>query len=398
MRGIAARAGIDLDAFASKSAVITGSNGKGSTAAMLASILTESGLRTGLFTSPHLFAINERFQIDRAAIGDDALDKHWGLLEEEADGWALAHPAHAIGGFEFLFLVAASWFQSAQCDRVVWEAGIGGRHDVTRFTRARLSAITSLDLEHTKLLGETLEDIALDKADAVAAGGVLVLGESVAAFGDGVRAHAAARRVSVELAKPLGPGSPLRGVHGVVGLEGAHQRENAAVAAHLARKMGAADEAIARGLMNVNWPGRLETIETDPPIVIDVGHTPRAIEAALAGFLAMHPGDRQVLVVGASQDKRANEIVARLAPHFDVIVCAAALHKGAPADEIATAAFNANPRALIFEARSMREAHALAIGHARARGGAIYVAGGLFLAVEFQAVHEGRDPAQLAFF
>ena len=141
-----------------------------------------------------------------------------------------------------------------------------------------------------------------------------------------------------------------------------------------------------------------ETIEADPPIVIDVGHTPRAIEAALLGFQAMHPGDRHVLVAGASQDKRAEEIVALLAPHFGVIVCASALHKGRPADEIAAAAFNANPRALIFESRSMREAHALAVGHARARGGAAYVAGGLFLAVEFKAVHEGRDPAQLAFF
>ncbi|MGE0829408.1 MAG: bifunctional folylpolyglutamate synthase/dihydrofolate synthase, partial [Hyphomonadaceae bacterium] len=171
MRAIAARAGIDLATLSAGACVITGSNGKGSTAAMLASALSSAGKRTGLFTSPHLFEINERFRIDGADISDAALDRHWARLEEAADAWLAAHPGEALGGFEFLFLLAASWFSEAQCDGAIWEAGIGGRYDVTRLIHAPCAALVSLDLEHTSLLGDTLEEIAKDKIDVVAPGG-----------------------------------------------------------------------------------------------------------------------------------------------------------------------------------------------------------------------------------
>jgi dihydrofolate synthase / folylpolyglutamate synthase len=130
--------------------------------------------------------------------------------------------------------------------------------------------------------------------------------------------------------------------------------------------------------------------------VIDVGHTPEGVSASLAGFDAMRGDRNAVLVCGVSQDKDANAIVARLAPEFPRIICAAAQHKGAPAALIAAHAQAANPSAEITLADSVAEARRLAI--AKAQGGAIYVAGGLFLAAEFKAVHLGRDPAALVFF
>jgi dihydrofolate synthase/folylpolyglutamate synthase len=146
----------------------------------------------------------------------------------------------------------------------------------------------------------------------------------------------------------------------------------------------------------VRWPGRLEIIEDEPLVVIDVGHTPVAVRAALSGFEAMRGERTAVLVCGVSRDKDVTGVVAALAPAFSMIVCAAARHKGAPAGEIAAHAAAANPAAEVAAAESMAEARRIAL--ARARDGAIYAAGGLFLAAEFKAVHIGRDPAALVFF
>jgi dihydrofolate synthase/folylpolyglutamate synthase len=153
---------------------------------------------------------------------------------------------------------------------------------------------------------------------------------------------------------------------------------------------------IEAGFAAVRWPGRLEKLSDDPLIVIDVGHTPEGVTASLDGFAVMRSAREAVLVCGVSQDKDASAIVARLAPAFANIICVAAQHKGAPAALIAAHAQAAHPAAEITLADSVAEARRLAI--AKARGGAIYVAGGLFLAAEFKAVHLGRDPASLVFF
>ncbi|MGE0828681.1 MAG: glutamate ligase domain-containing protein, partial [Hyphomonadaceae bacterium] len=181
-------------------------------------------------------------------------------------------------------------------------------------------------------------------------------------------------------------------------LPGAHQENNAALAAALAREMAQSpDAAIEAGIRAVRWPGRLETIAQDPTVVADVGHTPGAIAAALAGFQAMHPGPANALVCGASADKNAEELIARLAPAFGVIICTAARHKGRAPAEIAAIARAANPRARIEIASDVETALAIARRAARGRG-AVYVAGGLFVAAEAMAAAQGRNPAALRFF
>jgi dihydrofolate synthase/folylpolyglutamate synthase len=273
----------------------------------------------------------------------------------------------------------------------VWEAGIGGRLDPVKLIGARHVALTALDLEHTALLGDTLETIAQEKVAAAPDGAKLFVA-SAAMQTEAVRAavehYCAAHAVDLTMVAPLASEAPL---------EGAFQRSNAALALRLAAGLTPLNETqIAAGFASTRWPGRLERLSDEPLVIIDVGHTPDGVASALKAFLAMRGERTAVLVCGVSQDKDANAIVAQLAPAFSSIICAAASHKGAPAALIAAYAQNANPSAEIALADSVADARRLAL--AKARGGAVYVAGGLFLAAEFKAVHLGRDPASLAFF
>lgn len=381
---VAKRLGLDLASFGERAAVIVGSNGKGSTAAMTAAILAQADASVGLFTSPHLLTLNERFRIGDEDISDDELAHHWDHVAAaiEAEG-----VAETIGGFEFLFLIAVDWFAARGCAYTVWEAGLGGRLDPVRLVTARRLALTALDLEHTALLGETLEAIAREKIEAAPPGATLFVSASCAPQWDPIERHSAELGLNCSFVTPADH-APLAG---------AHQRENAALAIALARNMAAMDAAaIEAGLARTRWPGRLEIINHEPLVVIDVGHTPRGVAAALAGFQTLRGERDAVLICGASQDKDAGALIAALAPAFETIICAAARHKGEAAAKIATHAFAAHPRAEIVVADSVAEARRIAL--ARGASGAIYVAGGLFLAAEFKAVHSGVDPALLAFF
>lgn len=386
---VAAELGIDLGAFGANAAVIVGSNGKGSTAAMCVSLLRQSTENVGLFTSPHLFALNERFRVGDSDISDDELGWHWRRVRGAIDACGLAGE---IGGFEFLFLIAADWFVARGCTHSVWEAGIGGRLDPVKLVAAKQLALTSLDFEHTALLGDTLQAIALEKIAAAPDGARAFISAHVAPLGSAVReaidSHCAAHAIHVEYVPPLVSSLPLAG---------AHQQSNAALALRLASALAPLGEAqVEAGLAATRWPGRLEILSRDPLVVIDVGHTPDGVASALGGFHSLFAGDDAVLVCGASIDKDAGALIERLAPAFRTIICAAAQHKGAPVGIIAAHAQRANPNAEVLLAESVADARRLAL--AKARGGAIYVAGGLFLATEFKAVHLGRDPGSLVFF
>lgn len=386
---IAGELGVALAAFGGDGAVIVGSNGKGSTAAMSAALLQQTGRTVGLFTSPHLLDINERFRIDGEDIGDDELQHHWDRVIAATERTGLAG---ALGGFEFLFLIAADWFAVRGCTHTIWEAGIGGRLDPVKLIEAKRLALTSLDFEHTELLGKTLNEIALDKAGAAPSGAVLYVGEGAAPAFALVEAHCAARDVTAQLicADQLGDTGPP--------LSGAHQRANAALALAIARDIATLDDgAVRAGFAATRWPGRLEVLSREPLTVIDVGHTPVAVGVSLEGFRALAGERRAILVCGVSEDKDVAAIVGALAPSFSTIICTAARHKGAPAALIAAHASAASPDAELVLAENVADAHRVALANA-GPDGAVYAAGGLFLAAEFKAVHIGRDPATLLFF
>jgi dihydrofolate synthase/folylpolyglutamate synthase len=423
MAGLLEALGIDRARLQRISVVVAGSNGKGSAAAMCGQIGRAYGLRTGLFTSPHLFRFNERIQVDGIEIGDDAVMR----LKRQVDA-AIAEVSKRIGqqfgAFEALFALACLHFQQSGCDFAVFEAGIGGRYDPVRLVGARETCVTSIDYEHVKLLGNTLELIASDKSDACAAGGMIVYGENCR----GLRPHLVEYNrgrsctalfvrdeiaIDNEVAAASGQHFDFRfGHHDFrrleLGLPGAFQFNNAAIAATLfllwlqrdrPRKAPEPIEtAIRSGLRDARWPGRLEVIQQDPLTVIDVGHTPDGIRQSLASLTAIHGAGDWILVTGASRDKKADEIVGALAPSFDAIICTAAHHNGAAAQDIAAAAARANPGADIRLAATIEDAVRVSQELGKAKRQKIYVAGGLFLAIEYATVARGDRAEDLKFF
>src|ERR1700694_3088790 len=159
------------------SVVVTGSNGKGSTAAFCAGMGRAYGLRTGLFTSPHLYRVNERFQVDGADIGDDDLARLKSRIEA-AIAEISQRRGEQFGAFEALFALACLHFQGRQCDFAVFGAGCGAGYDPVRLVGAVATGVTSVDYEHVELLGHSLELIASDKSDACACGGTIIYGEN----------------------------------------------------------------------------------------------------------------------------------------------------------------------------------------------------------------------------
>ncbi|MDO8398865.1 MAG: cyanophycin synthetase [Bradyrhizobium sp.] len=405
------------------SVVVTGSNGKGSTAAFCASIGGAYGLRTGLFTSPHLYRFNERIQVDGVEIGDADLTR-LASRTEAAIARIAARRDEQFGGFEALFALACLHFQETACDFAVFEAGIGGRYDVTRLVGALTTCVTSVDYEHVALLGHSLELIASDKSDACAAGGTIVYGENCRTLRSHLIEYNRHREVTSHFVRDdiaIGGETATAsrqqfdfrfGAYDFRALEmnllGAFQFNNAAIAVAvfllwLRRVRPGADTAgceaaVRSGLRETRWPGRLETIKPDPLTVVDVGHTPDGVRQSLAGLKAIHGAEDWILVIGISSDKKADEIVGALAPSFGTIICTRAHHKGADAAVIASAVRKVNPQADVRMAATVAEAVAMSQQLAAERKRKIYVAGGLFLAIEYATVARGGRAEDLKFF
>ena len=423
MAGLLEALGIDRARLLRISVAVTGSNGKGSTAAMCASIGRTYGLRTGLFTSPHLLRFNERIQVDGVEIGDDALDR-LKLRIDAALATVSKNMDEKFGAFEALFALACLHFQESGCDFAVFEAGIGGRYDPVRLIGAHQTCVTSVDYEHVELLGNSLELIVSDKTDACAAGGTIVYGENCRDLrphlveynrGRGCTPLFIHDDIHIDNAATAASGQHFDfefGYHDFrrleVNLPGAFQFNNAAIAITLfllwlqreqPRKAPERIEAAIRaGLRDARWPGRLEVISQYPLTVIDVGHTPDGIRQSLASLMAIHGTDGWILVTGASRDKKADEIVGALAPSFDTVICTAAHHKGADAEGIAAAARRGNPEADIHVAPTIGDAVRLSQELAKPRQRRIYVAGGLFLAIEYATIARGGRAEDLKFF
>jgi dihydrofolate synthase/folylpolyglutamate synthase len=414
---------VDRPRLQRTSVVVTGSNGKGSTAAFCAAIGRAYGLRTGRFTSPHLFRPNERFQVDGIDIGDDDLAQLTSRIETAIAKISVAR-GERFGGFEAMFALACLYFQERACDFAVFEAGIGGRYDPVRLVGALVTCVTSVDYEHVELLGNSLALIAFDKSDACAAGGTIIYGENCAPLRSQLDEYNRYRDVTTLFVRDqIGISGETVSTSGQrfdfrldrhefrsleTSLPGAFQFNNAAIATALflcwLQRVGPGEDATAietavrGGLRATSWPGRLEIIRQNPLTVIDVGHTPDGIRQSLASLKVIHGADNWMLVIGVSSDKNTEEIVGALAPSFDTILCTAAHHKGADAAQIAAAARRANPRASVDVAGTIAEAVDISQRRAAAENRKIYVAGGLFLAVEYAFVVRSGDARDLSFF
>lgn len=326
---------------------IAGSNGKGSTARMVESILREAGLDVGLYTSPHLNDLRERITVngDRIARREvcafvEAIEPH--VADRVADG---DPPTF----FEVLTVMALQHFRDEEVDVAVLEVGIGGRYDATSVVDPVAAAVTSVSLEHTDIIGETEVEIARDKSQVAPEGRPLVTG----ATGDALAAIRAETEVTtvgyddtdVRVATDgLTPDDEMAisvrgsGVHveTSIPLLGDHQAVNAGVAVAVARQVADVDEGtLSRGLRKATWPGRFEVVADTPLVVLDGAHNPAAC-ASLARVLDWFDFDDLYLVFGAMGDKDHREMRDALPRPDAVTVCRPDADRAADPDALAT--------------------------------------------------------------
>lgn len=266
---------------------VAGTNGKGSVAAMIGAMLRSAGYRTAAFTSPHIINLNERFQINGAPISNVDLDENIAFFRRVAQGLD-----HAPTFFELNTAVAFRWFAQARIDAAVIEVGMGGRLDSTNVIVPVAAAITNIDLEHTQYLGDTLGEIAFEKAGILKSGVPAVVGETRPEPRDVILARAAEIESPIRLldrdfrySLEGGPwdlrfsysSDNLRLRRVPLALRGIYQGINAAVAVALAESLKPhfarlGEDAIIRGLASARWPCRLERVLDQPPVIIDVAH------------------------------------------------------------------------------------------------------------------------------
>jgi len=376
------------------SALIAGTNGKGSTAAHLSSILRAAGKRVGLYTSPHLLRFNERIRIDGAEISDDALET---LLHR----WWPRYEATRPSFFEATTALCFDHFAESRVDFAVAEVGLGGRLDATNVLNPRVSVITTIALDHAEILGRTLGRIAREKAGIVKEGGTLVLGVR-RAEPRGEILRAAAEKGARVLRLGTDARYAARGVDAAgttfrlatasfqgtlrTPLIGLHQARNAAVAALAAEAILGAEgvdaaaiaSAIATGIERTHWPARAEIVSGDPPILLDAAHNVEGAQAIAATASALF-GNRPIAVVAAfSRDKQHAAILRALgkaASRF--ILTQFAGERSTPVERLLAAAPAGH-----LESEGVPvpgEAIDRALAWASARGGAVLVTGSFYL-------------------
>lgn len=302
---------------------IVGTNGKGSTAAMLASILRAAGYRTGLFTSPYVLDFRERMQLDNEMIPESELAALTAQIRPHAE--AMEDPPTE---FELICAIALAWFAQKRCDIVVLEAGMGGEYDATNvIPPPEVAVFTNIGLDHTEYLGGTVEAIAATKAGILKPGCEAVLYPNEPGVERVISQLCREKKIPLHRTKPLSLcEESLEGQTVLAGgrrlflpLLGAHQRDNAAVALQTVqalRRRGweLPDTAIREGLASVRWPARLELLCKKPVFLLDGGHNPQCIEALRAAVETYLPGKPLTLLTGVLADKDYAPMYAQMVP------------------------------------------------------------------------------------
>ena len=304
---------------------ITGTNGKGSTAAMVSGVLRKAGIKTGLYTSPHLWRFGERFQVNGVPIADGDLGRITERVLKAAEN--MTDPATE---FELMTAIAMVYFQEQYCGIVVLEVGLGGRLDSTNIIPApEVAVITNLGLEHTEILGDTIPLIAREKAGIIKPGCRCVLYHQSREAEEVV--EAVCREKGVELTvtdtdslRVLEAGSRgqrflYRGREYAIPMVGAYQVKNAATAIEVveALRRGGWDipeQALLEGLAGAVWPGRMELAHQKPDLIIDGGHNPQCMEAIAQSLPLLYPGKKIRFLVGVMADKDYGDMMGRLLP------------------------------------------------------------------------------------
>lgn len=292
---------------------VAGTNGKGSTCAMIEAGLRGAGIRTGLFTSPHLFEPTERIQIDGVPVSTADFERAFNIVHETAEKLDLdCHPTY----FETVTAMAFWLFREKRVDTAVIEVGLGGRLDSTNVVEPALTVITPVDFDHEAYLGHTIEAIASEKAGILKRGVPAVIARQRPEAFQVIHARAAELQAPITRAEDFeirdlhidARGSRFSGI--VCPLAGEHQVDNAVTAALALRLLGASPD----GIEAARWPGRIEHVSPNPDIILDGAHNPAGARA-LARYLERFYGGRRIwLVYGAMRDKAIEEVGGILFP------------------------------------------------------------------------------------
>jgi dihydrofolate synthase/folylpolyglutamate synthase len=324
---------------------VAGTNGKGSTCAMLESIYRAAGLRVGLFTSPHLVSFRERIQVNRQLIPEAETVR----LVEELRGFVRQDD---VTLFEFTTVMALKFFAEQNCDLVIWETGLGGRLDATNIVTPLASVITNIAFDHQQWLGDTLEKIAAEK------GGIIKTGIPVVTAAKEPSAQAVIETIARERQAPLTHSQGV--VAQNVSLAGEYQKLNAALAlatvAVLQKQIPVAESAIRVGLARVEWPGRLQLIRkaNGQEILLDGAHNPAGVEVLRAALAKEFPAKKRTLILGILQDKNWRQICGQLAPLAGKIIAVpVASERTAKPDELTAECRAANPAAEMIVGASL---------------------------------------------
>ena len=328
---------------------IGGTKGKGSTAAMIASSLSAAGYRTGLYTSPHLHTFRERITVDGEMITEEEFSALTEKLQPEIDEVNRRHNYGEITTFEILTALAFAFFMERRVDFQVLEVGLGGRLDATNVVMPRIAVITSISLDHAEVLGDSLAKIAGEKAGIIKPGALVISApqpKEVACVieevcrSKGVSLITVGRDVTWRKVK-----SDLSGqffeVKGkacshklIIPLLGEHQLENAAVAVAALEALDIGVKDIARGLAQVQWPGRLEILRHEPLFLADGAHNTDSANRLRETIEKYLHFDRLILILGASSDKDIAGIVGELAPLSSLAIVTRSRHPRALAPEL----------------------------------------------------------------
>jgi len=393
------------------SAHIAGTNGKGSTAAFLESILRCAGFRTGLNTSPHLERINERIRVVGAEISDAAfaetLARIASLIEELlASGKLRAHPTY----FESVTAMAFEYFARERVDFGVFEVGLGGRLDATNIVTPVVSMITRIDFDHENFLGHSLAEIAGEKAGILKPAVPAVVAEQRAEARDVILTRAAELgcpvietsrafridRESMEYgfararATEIASGWSLELTQNLAGRFQLRNALNAVAAARLLQNRGyrIADEALTRGVATTVWPGRLEKLGSHPDVYLDGAHNPSAARE-LAAFWEQNFADRKIfLLYGALRDKAVDEVAGLLFPRAaEVIFTEPRTSRAISASQLAEIAAHYAARSSIIADAQQALDYALA---SATPGDAVFITGSLYLVGQLRACWKQR--------
>lgn len=288
---------------------IAGTNGKGSTAALLRAWLQSAGYRVGVYSSPHLHSLLERFTID----GEPFAPAHVGAVAEALAGAPLAQ---GLTYFEFLTVLAMQLFQAAAPDVVIYEVGLGGRLDATNVVTPEVAVLTPIAYDHQQWLGTELSSIAREKCGIIKAGIVVVSAPQEPLVAEMIQQTCVARGATLQWARPMATDLAL-------GLAGDHQRINAGVARAVGMALAARGwrHGSPTALATARWPGRCEwlALADGPPcrVLFDGAHNPAAAAALAAHLRAIRAGRRVICGLGVLRDKDVDGIITALAPVVD---------------------------------------------------------------------------------